>query len=140
MTDTSQSEPVPEDTGWRAVVRRNPSHEGHPANSRSAIEAVERHAAARGTYVAATEQLSNGIRVRFADETQAHVAFGFVEHSVEGIPGSEMLPIGTWNTVLPEHGDFGLKKREPEVPTVTCPELLYQRAGRGGVRTVWVER
>ena len=109
---------------WRSLLERNPTHQGHPANRVSAKQAIERHAEHRNTSVISAERLSNGIRIRFADGTSALVAFGFVEHSVEGIPGSELLPIGTWNTVLPEHGDFSLKHRQPPIAEAICPNCF----------------
>jgi hypothetical protein len=109
---------------WRRVLEQNPRHQGYPANREAAKRAVEKHAEFRNTHVLGTDSLASSIRIRFADGTQATVAFGFVEHSVDGVPGGERLPIGTWNTVLPDHGDFGLKHREPDVTTALCPECF----------------
>jgi hypothetical protein len=121
MTDQT----VPEHDGeWRRVLDRNTSHQGHPANRESAKRAIEKHAEFRNTFVVGTDSLANSVRVRFADGTHATVAFGYVEHNVDDVPGGERLPIGTWNTVLPEHGDFGLKHREAEFPTATCPNCF----------------
>ena len=127
-------------TGYERALSEFGTHRDLPANQRSAMEAIRRHAEHRQTSIASVHWLDydddriRPVIVDFADGTHCWVSWGWVCHYAVNVPGADEEN-GEWTTWLPENRrQDGRRRREREWQRASARARRAQAAARLRVR------